>query len=99
MCRLSAPSPFTAEICYDNNADADDDDDDDDDDNDDDDDDTYQLEDVHLQRCVVVDFGAVEMNEEENVGPHVVFQTHMVLKTLNKINSKGLFRLRTFTEN
>jgi hypothetical protein len=28
-----------------------------------------------------------------------VFQTHMVLKTLNKINSKGLFRLRTFTEN
>ena len=41
-----------------------------------------QLEDVHLQRCVVVDLGAVEVDKKEDVVPHVVLQPYVVLKTL-----------------
>ena len=46
---------------------------------------TNQFVDIHLQGSVIVDFGTVQVNEEENVRPHVVFMTDMVFKALKEI--------------
>ena len=43
---------------------------------------SYQLVDKHLESRVVVCLGAVQMDEEEDVGPHVVFVPHVVVETL-----------------
>lgn len=54
---------------------------------------TYQFVNKHFKGCIVVDLGSIEMNKEENVSPHVVFMTDMVIKTLKyvvKLNEKYL---------
>jgi len=38
--------------------------------------------DVEFQRCVVALFGVVEVNEEEDIRPDVVFVVDVVFKTL-----------------
>lgn len=43
---------------------------------------THQPEDVVFQRSVVALFGVDEVDEEEDVGPDVVFIVHVVIETL-----------------
>ncbi len=43
---------------------------------------TDQRADVEVERRVVVGFGVVEVDEEEDVGPHVVFLPHVVTEAL-----------------
>ena len=46
----------------------------------------YLLPDWNFQRSVIIDFSGFEMDEKEDVGPHVVFILHVMLKPLlNKI--------------
>ena len=48
----------------------------------------YLLVDWNFQRRVIIDFSGSEMDEKENIRPHVVFILHVTLKTLSKDNFK-----------
>jgi len=44
---------------------------------------TYQLEDKHLEGGIVVGLCAIQVDEEEDVRPHVVLVTHVVVEPLH----------------
>ena len=46
---------------------------------------TYQFVNIHLESGVIVDLGTIQMDEEENVRPHVVFLTDVMFKTLKQL--------------
>ena len=45
---------------------------------------SHQFIDKHFQRRVVVDLCAVQVDKEEDVRPHVVFEANVMLETLKK---------------
>ena len=43
---------------------------------------TYQFIDEHFQGGIIVNLGTVEVDEEEDVSPHVVFVSDVMIKPL-----------------
>lgn len=46
---------------------------------------SYQVTDIEVQRGVVIAFSVIQMYEEENISPHVVFILDMMSKTLQMV--------------